>query len=257
MMRQMQTQWRYFLTAVMFFTRVPVHFEQFEASDLNRATRFFPLVGILVGAIAALAFWIFQFVFPSEIAVILSMVTSILLTGAFHEDGLADAIDGLGGGWECEQVLAIMVDSRIGSYGAVGLVMVLLAKFQALIHLDVWLIPIVLVAGHALSRWCAVVVMATQHYVKAEGKSKPLATQLSWLELAIATFFGLVPLLFVGVAGLLALLPVFFVWVWFSLKIKRRIGGYTGDCLGAMQQLSEVTCYIGLLASLSVLVRFV
>lgn len=257
MMRQLQNQWRYFLTAVMFFTRVPVRFEKFEASDLNRATRFFPLVGIFVGAIAALAFWIFQLVLPLETAIILSMATTVLLTGAFHEDGLADAIDGLGGGWEREQVLAIMVDSRIGSYGVIGLVLVLLAKYQALSSLNVLQIPIALIAAHALSRWCAVLVMATQHYVKAEGKTKPLATQLSRVELVIATFFGLLPLLLVGTAGLVALLPVFLVWVWFSLKIKRRIGGYTGDCLGAMQQLTEVSFYIGLLASATLLVRFV
>ena len=150
-----------------------------------------------------------------------------------------------------------MVDSRIGSYGVIGLVLVLLAKYQVLSSLNVLQIPIALIAAHALSRWCAVLVMATQRYVKAEGKSKPLATQLSRLELVIATFFGLLPLLFVGTAGLVALLPVFFVWVWFSLKIKHRIGGYTGDCLGAMQQLTEVSFYIGLLASATLLVRFV
>lgn len=254
-MRHMQNQWRYFLTAIMFFTRIPVRVVQFETSDLNHAARFFPLVGIFVGAIAALSFWIFQLVLPMEIAITLSMASSILLTGAFHEDGLADAIDGLGGGWEREQVLAIMVDSRIGSYGVVGLVMVLLAKYQALSHSDVLQIPIALIAGHALSRWCAVMVMATQNYVKSEGKSKPLATQLSRLEWVMATCFGLLPLLLVGLAGLIALMPVILVWVWFSLKIKRRIGGYTGDCLGAMQQLTEVGFYIGLLASSSVLVR--
>jgi adenosylcobinamide-GDP ribazoletransferase len=173
----------------------------------------------------------------------------VLLTGAFHEDGLADAIDGLGGGWTKEQVLAIMVDSRIGSYGAIGLVLALLTKYQALSYQTVTLIPASIIAGHAISRLCAVLVMATQSYVKTEGKSKPLATQLSLVELVMATFFGLLPLTFLAVKYLLALLPVVIVWLWFSIKIKRRIGGYTGDCLGAMQQLTEIAFYVGLLAS--------
>lgn len=242
-------QWRYFLTAIMFFTRIPVHFEQFDEDDLNKSTRFFPLVGILVGAVGTLVFWLSNRLLPLEVAVLLSMAATILLTGAFHEDGLADAIDGLGGGWTREQVLTIMVDSRIGSYGAVGLLLTLLTKYQALSYQMAIFVPVAMIAGHALSRLCAVLVMFTQSYVKAEGKSKPLATQLNVAELMIATFFGLLPLVFLETKFLAALLPVAVVWLWFSAKIKTRIGGYTGDCLGAMQQLTEVAFYVGLLAS--------
>jgi adenosylcobinamide-GDP ribazoletransferase len=242
-------QWRYFLTAVSFFTRIPIHFNHFDEADLNKSTRFFPLVGVLVGAIGALVFWLCDILLPLEIAVLLSMVATILLTGAFHEDGLADALDGLGGGWSKEQVLTIMADSRIGSYGAVGLLLALLTKYQALSYQVAVFIPASIIAGHALSRLCAVLVMFTQSYVKSEGKSKPLATQLSMTELIIATFFGLLPLAFLEVKYLAALLPVAIVWLWFSAKIKTRIGGYTGDCLGAMQQLTEIAFYVGLLAS--------
>lgn len=241
--------WRYFLTAVMFFTRIPVHFENFDDADLNKSTRFFPLIGILVGTVGALIFWLSDILLPVEVAVLISIAATILLTGAFHEDGLADAIDGLGGGWTKEQVLTIMVDSRIGSYGAIGLVLALLTKYQALSYQTVTLIPASIVAGHAISRLCAVLVMFTQSYVKAEGKSKPLATQLNLVELVIATFFGLLPLIFLQIKFLFALLPVLFVWAWFSAKIKKRIGGYTGDCLGAMQQFTEIAFYVGLLAS--------
>lgn len=242
-------QWRYFLTAIMFFTRIPVHFEHFDEADLNKSTRFFPLVGILVGAVGTLVFWLSNRLLPLEVSVLLSMAATILLTGAFHEDGLADAIDGLGGGWTREQVLTIMVDSRIGSYGAVGLLLTLLTKYQTLSYQMAIFVPVAMIAGHALSRLCAVLVMFTQSYVKAEGKSKPLATQLNVAELTIATFFGLLPLAFLETKFLAALLPVAVVWLWFSAKIKTRIGGYTGDCLGAMQQLTEVAFYVGLLAS--------
>lgn len=248
-------QWRYFLTAVMFFTRIPIHLNDFDEVDLNKSTRFFPLVGILVGTLGALVFWLADILLPLEVAVLLSMAATILLTGAFHEDGLADTVDGLGGGWSKEQVLAIMVDSRIGSYGAIGLVMVLLTKYQALSYQTAALIPVSIVAGHALSRLCAVLVMFTQSYVKAEGKAKPLATQLNISELTIATFFGLLPMAFLPLKFLTALLPVAIVWLWFSAKIKARIGGYTGDCLGAMQQLTEIAFYLGLLASAAFFVK--
>lgn len=243
-----KTNWQYFLTAVMFFTRVPVKLNGFEETHLNKSTRFFPLVGVLVGAVGALTFWLADLVLPIEIAVLLSMVATIMLTGAFHEDGLADAIDGLGGGWTREQVLTIMVDSRIGSYGAIGLVMALLIKYQTLSYQSAALIPASLIAGHALSRVCAVLVMRSQDYVKAEGKAKPLATKISDGELATALIFGVLPLCLLPLYSWLTLLPVGLVWWWFSAKIKSRIGGYTGDCLGAMQQLTEVTFYVALLA---------
>lgn len=248
-------QWRYFLTAVMFFTRIPIRFNDFDEADLNKSTRFFPLVGIFVGALGALVFWLADILLPLGVAVLLSMAATILLTGAFHEDGLADAVDGLGGGWSKEQVLSIMVDSRIGSYGAIGLVLVLLTKYQALSYQTAALIPVSIVAGHALSRLCAVLLMFTQSYVKAAGKAKPLATRLNITELTIATSFGLLPMAFLPIKFLAALLPVAIVWLWFSAKIKARIGGYTGDCLGAMQQLTEIAFYLGLLASAAFFVK--
>ncbi|HOY71079.1 MAG TPA: adenosylcobinamide-GDP ribazoletransferase [Methylotenera sp.] len=252
-----QNQWRYFCTALVFFTRIPLHLNDFKEADLNKATRYFPLVGIIVGAIGALVFWLAHHLLPLSIAVLLSMVATILLTGAFHEDGLADAADGLGGGLNKEQVLTIMMDSRIGSYGAIGLGLGLLIKFQALTYVAVGLIPATLIAGHALSRLCAVLVMFTQSYVKAEGKSKPLATQLDVGELLLATLFGLAPLCFFTWYVFIALISVALVWWWFSAKIKRRIGGYTGDCLGAMQQLTEVAFYLGLLASTSIVESYI
>ena len=248
-------QWRYFLTAVMFFTRIPIHLNDFDEADLNKSTRFFPLVGIFVGALGALVFWLADILLPLGVAVLLSMAATILLTGAFHEDGLADAVDGLGGGWSKEQVLSIMVDSRIGSYGAIGLVLVLLTKYQALSYQTAALIPVSIVAGHALSRLCAVLLMFTQSYVKTAGKAKPLATRLNITELTIATSFGLLPMAFLPIKFLAALLPVAIVWLWFSAKIKARIGGYTGDCLGAMQQLTEIAFYLGLLASAAFFVK--
>lgn len=239
---------RLFFTALMFFTRIPCgRWAGSTQDDLNHASRYFPWVGLLVGSVAAATYWVSHHFLPQEIAVLLSIVATLLLTGAFHEDGLADAADGLGGGWEKEQVLTIMKDSRLGSYGALAIIMALLLKFQTLSHLAPALLPWVLIAGHALSRLAAVLVIAMQEYVRVSGRAKPLATKLSTPGLIVAGIGGLLPLVAFAPHFLWALAPVVLVWLWFSRMLKRRLGGYTGDCLGAMQQLCELAFYLGIL----------
>jgi adenosylcobinamide-GDP ribazoletransferase len=259
----MHKEWRYFLLALGFFTRIPVpNFANFQESDLNHSTKYFPLIGIIVGISGAAFFYAASLVFPHAIAVLISMAATIYLTGAFHEDGLADSADGIGGGWEREQMLMIMQDSRLGTYGAVALFLILMAKFQTLNHLSPIFIPLVLIAGHALSRLWAVLMMATLTYTKPAGKAKPLATQLTKRHLVIAAMFGLLP--FVSITSLLivskhsqlivikfillALLPSLIIWLWWRAKLVKNLGGYTGDTLGAAQQLTELAFYIGVLA---------
>jgi len=241
-------EWRLWLVALSFFTRLPVRIADFQESDLNHSAKYFPLVGVLVGLVAAAIYGLAIMVWPLEIAVLASMLATIWFTGAFHEDGLADAADGLGGGLEKEQVLTIMQDSRLGSFGAIALFLVLLSKFEALSHLAAPLLPGIMLAGHSLSRFAALLVIYTQSYVKPGGKAKPLATQLSRRELSLAALFGLLPLALLAPEFWFALLPVIIVWFWFSHKLKKRLGGYTGDCLGAMQQLCELAFYLGALA---------
>ena len=258
----MQKEWRYFLLALGFFTRLPVpSFNDFQESDLNHAAKYFPLVGIIVGVIAALSYYLSALVLPHSIAVFISMAASIYCTGAFHEDGLADSADGLGGGWTVEQVLTIMQDSRLGTYGAVALFLALFGKFQLLDNMSYSLIPFVVIAGHALSRLCAVWVMATLSYVKFNGKAKPLATEIKLADLVIANIFGLLPFtIFLGLligtnySHLLTLqlilcvaLPISLALVWWRSILKKRLSGYTGDGLGAMQQISEIAFYLGVL----------
>lgn len=249
----MQRELRLFFTALAFFTRIPCAcWAGSSEDDLNHAAKYFPLAGIVVGLAGAAVYCLAHMVLPDDLAVILSMVATLWLTGAFHEDGLADAMDGLGGGWTKEQALTIMRDSRIGSYGAVALVMVLLAKFTALTHVSSAMFPAVLVAGHGLSRFAAVMLIRFQDYVRPIGKARPLAQHISRGELLLAAIFGLAPLLLMQSCWLWALLPVVLVWAWFSRKLQQRLGGYTGDCLGAMQQLCEVAFYLGVLACSSI-----
>ncbi len=242
-----------FLGAIRFFTRLPVPEWVGHGSDsLERSARYFPAVGLIVGGIGALVFGLFFFIWPKTLAILASMATTLYLTGAFHEDGWGDTVDGFGGGWEKAQILTIMKDSRIGSYGAIALVLILLAKFFALVEIEPKLLPIVLIAGHAFSRLCSTSLLYTLDYVRDEGKAKPLATRISKGALIFAAVTALIPLILLpplqSVFGIA--FAVLATW-WLARMFLRRIGGYTGDCLGAVQQLAEVAFYAGLLCRFS------
>ena len=242
----------YFFGAIRFFTRLPVPgWVGHSAEALNRSARYFPAVGLLVGGIGALVFLGALQLWPQPVAVLLSMAVTIYATGAFHEDGLSDTVDGLGGGWEKLRILEIMKDSRVGSYGVVAMVLTLLGKFTLLSALDAALVPYALLAGHTLSRFCSTMLLATMDYVREDllSKAKPLATRLSGGEMLLAAGFVLAALALLppqqAAAGcVLAALAT----LWLAAKFKRWLGGYTGDCLGAAQQVSEIAFYLGLLA---------
>jgi len=249
----LHTQLQLFLTAIQFYTRLPLPstWIAYSSSQLSPATRYFPLIGWLVAGSAGLVFIISIQFWNFTIAVLLSMVASVLVTGAFHEDGLADMCDGLGGGWSAEQVLTIMKDSRVGTYGLVGLGLVLALKAATLSTMPPAQIVLALWVGHSVSRLSAVAIIATFPYARADATSKvkPVAQQLSWTTLIIAGILGSLPLLWLPwlTIGLIILtvagLTAYLGWVF-----QRRLGGYTGDCLGATQQLNELACYLVLAA---------
>lgn len=243
------------LGAIRFFTRIPVS-DRIPHSDalLNHAARYFPAVGLLVGLISAIAFGVALMAFPKSVSILIAMVASIYLTGAFHEDGLTDMTDGLGGGWDKLRILEIMKDSRVGSYGVIAIALVLAVKFACLNETPTALVPALFITGHAFSRYCSVLIMAGMKYVREDtlSKSKPLATQLTKNAIVVATLFGLTPLLWLPLDAMLT--GIFFaltLTVWLGRKLQKWLGGYTGDCLGAVQQLSEVAFYLGVLAVLS------
>jgi adenosylcobinamide-GDP ribazoletransferase len=244
-----------FFAAVRFFTRLPVPaWVGHSDAQLNGAARYFPLVGVLVGALGAGVTFAASLVLPDSVAVLLGMAATLLATGAFHEDGFADACDGFGGGWEKAQVLAIMKDSRIGSYGAIGIGMVLLAKWNALLELQPEVLPLALIAGHAVSRFASTTLIYALDYVRddASGKSKPLATRMGAAPLAVAALFGIAPCALLPLPEIgYALAAVAAVTLLAARYFVRRIGGYTGDCLGAAQQLAELAFYLGLLCDFS------
>ncbi len=240
-----------FLTAVMFLTRIPVPRSlPYDPALLNGSARYFPVVGLLIGAVAAVVYSVAVYLWSPALAVLLSMAVTILLTGAFHEDGLADTCDGMGGGRDRERVLAIMKDSRVGTYGLVGLGLVLGGKFLALESLDsAGLVIPALLVGHMWSRLVAVSYLLDLPYLREDGKSKPLATQMSRGSHRFA-LISAAPLLLVLTPwqSACALVTLLFFRYWYAYFLKRRLGGYTGDTLGAAQQFSEVLIYLVLAA---------
>jgi adenosylcobinamide-GDP ribazoletransferase len=243
---------RLVLAAFQYFTRLPMpSWVGHSAAQLQGTARYFSLVGVLVGGVAALALWAGSLIFPPPLPVILSTAVTIFLTGAFHEDGLADTFDGLGGGATRERALEIMKDSRLGTFGMVALMLTLAIKVTALNALPVALVVFVVIAGHAFSRACAASLLFVSHYVGSadHSRARPVAQQLTGGELVIAATIGVAPLFWCGihaVAGAACALLVLFVLArWFI----RRLGGFTGDTLGAAQQLTEIAFYLGMLAS--------
>ncbi|WP_200883525.1 adenosylcobinamide-GDP ribazoletransferase [Aquabacterium sp. NJ1] len=273
------------LIALQFLTRVPVPgWVGFEPTWLQGCLRYFPLIGALVGLAGALVLAATAFWWPPAVAVVLSMAFTVWLTGGFHEDGLADTCDGLGGAVSRERALTIMKDSRLGSYGALGLILMLLLKAAVLASLATPLfneldsaesshVRQVLLAWtmmamiwcHAASRLVPVCLIRFLPYAGDldHAKAKPLAMQVSWPNLLAAVVVT------GAVAGLM--------WLWFSFTgwpegtllaamlkstlamvlgavvcarwFHKRLGGFTGDTLGASQQITEV---LGLMAWLAV-----
>jgi adenosylcobinamide-GDP ribazoletransferase len=259
----MSEQVRLFLVALQFYTRIPVTgrvagWMGWDGSRLGRATRYFPLVGIVVALGQALVYVAASIVLPHPVSLLLAIGAGLLLTGAFHEDGWADFCDGFGGQADRLRTLEIMRDSRIGAYGTIGVAVLLLLRFETLAHIDSDWIAAALVCAAACSRGCAVLVMVSLPYARDEddAKARPVAHNVGPLDALIALLFAVAPLLVLtawtgdaspATLGLsLALLATAVM----RRLIRRRLQGYTGDCLGAVQQLADAAFLLGLLVVL-------
>lgn len=240
-----------FFTALMYYTRIPCpRWVTHDPGSLNKATRYLPIIGWIAGGVAALVFYGAEYFLGISIAVVLSMIAGIFLTGAFHEDGFADTCDGFGGGWTKQKILDIMKDSRTGAFGVIGIVLILLIKYlllAAIANRNIWT---VLIAAHSFSRLCAVLMIAGSRYVREneDAKAKPLAKSITVRELIPALFFGTAPLLLFPDWRMLAsvFLPLLGT-LWLRHFFHKWIGGYTGDCLGATQQVTEILFYMNVL----------
>ena len=253
--------------ALQFLTRLPLRLTTFDPQWLHDSARYFPLVGSVVGAFGAVVLLAAAQVWPPVLAALLAMAATVWLTGGFHEDGLADTCDGLGGAVTRERALLIMKDSRLGSYGALALVLTLALKAAALTLLASQaplLAAVALVLAHGLSRGAAVALLALLPYGGdvEQAKAKPLAQQISRSGLAVA--LGVCGLLLGGAAWAGFASPSLAVLTPWRLAaavlaavavvtvcgrwLQQRLGGYTGDGLGATQQWTELAVYLVLAA---------
>lgn len=238
-----------FLLALGFFSRIPMPaWLVYSPEALNRSSRYFTLVGWLLGGLVAACFVLAHAFFSLHISLWLAMLFSLLLTGTFHEDGLADTADGFGGGFSVEKKLSIMKDSRLGTYGATALLMALAGKYLFLI--ETANIPLAIVIAYALSRTLASSLIFDMDYVadKDASKSKPLANRQSLLDLFILLASSLPVFLLLHWQIALALCAVLLLLRYIArYYFIRQIKGYTGDCLGAAQQIAELSIYAVLL----------
>lgn len=268
-----QEELRAFALAVQFLTRLPAPAEEaYSPERLAASVRHYPLVGALVGAFCAGIFWLADFALPGSVALLLAVAAGLALTGAMHEDGLADTFDGIGAGanqgggqgtdeevgnrsdLQRSRVLEVMRDSRLGALGATALVMALAIKVTTLASLPPLAVCVALIVGHGLSRLSCIVLMQTSTYVRKAGIATPMAGRfgrLSWLTVlaTAAVLVGGLVLLLGPLTASLALAGLIAGHTLMRLAFERQLGGYTGDTLGAVQQASEIGLYLGVSAS--------
>ncbi|SHL50444.1 adenosylcobinamide-GDP ribazoletransferase [Chryseobacterium contaminans] len=252
-MKAIKNELIYFATALMFFTRIPVPFTiPYSSEIMNKSQKYFAWIGLLVGLINAGILYLSTQLFNLEIGIVLMMISSVLLTGAFHEDGFTDMCDSFGGGYGKEKILTIMKDSRVGAYGTIGIILLFALKFfsiQALGAVDLIKTLGIIILAHTSSRFISGTMIYTHQYVTDidVSKSKPLANKpLDGVALLVGSIsvllsFALIPDWRLVLAFALAYLGKICMGWYF----KKHIGGYTGDCLGAVQQVTEVLFYLG------------
>ncbi len=236
--------------ATLFFTRLPLpSLPALLPADQRRAIAYWPLIGIGIGTAIAGVWWLAARSLPDGVAVGLGLAAGLLLTGALHEDGFADVCDGLGGGRTRERALRIMRDSRIGAFGAIGIVMLLGLKWQAMAGLPPALLPGTVIAAHALSRGATATMMMVLPYARADGGAAENMTGMSALRLPGVAAMALLPLLLLPPAARVGCVAAAaLAWFGCVLWFRHRLGGYTGDCLGAAQQIAEVAILLVSLA---------
>ncbi len=246
-----------FLLALQFLTRLPWPSEiAYSDAAMKRSPGWYPAVGLGIGTLSAVVFGVCALVLPQAVAALIAVSGALLITGALHEDGFADLCDGLGGGrGNRERALEIMRDSRIGAFGAIGLGVALALRVTALAVMPIWAVPFALIAGGAVSRASMTRAMVGADYVRAQGAGSAVAGDMADAVLQRALITGAIAALvcwpflgfWAGIGGALGLTAAHVV---LRRVYEPRLGGYTGDCLGAVQITGEIGFLVGLLAGM-------
>ncbi len=236
-----------FFNSLLYYTRIPVP-KSVECNDqtLSKGFRYFPLIGIIVGLIGALIFKGTNYFLPINIAIIFAMIGMLLATGGLHEDGLADFCDGFGGGANKESILRIMKDSHIGTYGVLSLIILFLLRYTFLTRVpDIYIISILICAACS-SRFNAIIMIRISEYAR-EINSKSLHTKikLTYKEIIPAFIFAYLPLAYMSykLAGVYLIGSIILIF-FYKKYLHKKIGGFTGDTLGALIIFSEILFYV-------------
>ncbi len=256
MLKNLRKELQRLAGSVIFYSRIPLPSNWFSEEN-SYSSRYFSLVGWIAGGACAAVYMLAEMLTsgkfswqsfsesPEPLAVLLGLVIGVLITGALHEDGFADTCDGLGHGGSTEEKLRIMKDSRIGTYGTLGILLLVQLKFFSLLQIETELLPLIWISGHTFSRFLAISHLRFISYVQDSKSSKSSAmTSISKTDLAVNFIIALLPLLLVWNHAWLGLLAAIIMW-WFLMGyFRKKIGGITGDCMGSTQQLTEVVFYI-------------
>lgn len=236
-----------FLRALSFLTILPVgQIRLLEEKDLARSMAFFPLVGLVIGLLLALGYYLFSFLFPKSLVLWLTIGLLALLTRGLHLDGFADTIDGLGSGGPKEKILEVMRDSRIGAFGVISLILLIGGKYLALDQISNSSVPDSLILMSVMGRQSMVLVCSRSSYARPNGGlAKPFTENLGYREMALSLVlaFG-ITLLFMGVKGIVLFFGIGLFSLGYRLFFIKKLGGVTGDILGAANELTELLCLI-------------
>lgn len=239
-----------FFIALQFLTRIPVSVKgNIEDDDLLQSVYFYPLIGLIIGIILYFINQVITGVMPSGVKPVVILASLVFLSGGLHLDGFMDTMDALGSGAQKERALEIMRDSRVGSFGVMGAIILLLVKFSFLQNISPGLFPQVLLVMPVLSRLAAIISMPLADYAReGYGLGKVMVDGVGWKQVLVTTVFSLLVGFFIigfKVFSIFILL-IIFIWLWNS-SLKRRIGGITGDTLGATIEMAEVVILAGIL----------
>lgn len=237
------------LAALIFFTRLPFwRIKEIPAAYFKQVVNYWPLVGWLTGGLMAGVLWLSTFLFPLPVGILLAILCRLLITGALHEDGLADFLDGFGGGTTRERTLAIMKDSHIGTYGVIGLVVYYLLVWSLLGTLSVPLLYGIMIAGDTWSKFVAGQLINVLPYARKEedSKAKNVYNRMGLPSFLFALACGALPLfVFLPMVFWLAAMLPLLVFLLLYYLMQKRLQGYTGDCCGATFLLCELSFYFG------------
>ena len=231
-----------FLYALQFLTIISIPWRrEVSLEELGRSAGYFPVVGLIIGLVLVGLDWLFGLILPSAVANALLIVSLVVITGVLHLDGFVDTCDGIAGHKTAEDRWRVMHDSRVGGFGIVGIVLLLLVKYVSLNSIPLPLMMTTLVLMPVISRWATVYAIFAYPYAKPSGLGKAFKQGTNWLRFTMATLIALVVV--VGLAQLVGLAIMFLIWVMtvvMAAYLKSKFSGLTGDTYGAINEVTEV-----------------